>query len=596
MKSARSAFRCWVVLVVALSLAFFGCTAPSDRPPSAKGPEGEVARNGFAVTLDGVTVTGPAGVAPVGTGVRLARDVGSVPEELRGAVSAAPAFDISMTDGVQPQMPVTITLKLPADADRQHDALFFVTKRSDTGAWEGIPVTITGDTASVTVSHFSVGWFGWGDEIVGWFVDAVKDFLKLGFEEPACLGKTASTGGRQYSVEADNDGVHPCVTEREGAILATIESDSPFVWLYRPTPGEGTGFQGEAPLDLAGILTLAAYDFSVQYDYTQETVLVPGGKATIQLSKNVTDTWVGARVDAQLGLIAVLVAGLDIAAAMATGQEPSTWLEEALSTVEDWQNAREAGECLVGALEGAFDLEDNPGSVLNTVASCTGKILAEWATAAGGLVAGSIGVVVGIVTSLVGLLVTQIQGLVGELTDQNEVMIHITSKPAPMAPTVATMVSAGVCARGAKVTGSVSFDHPAHGQVTLATCANGSNGPAGWALFDSSGAVVAKHAHDSMWEFALANPVTDASGNYFIRYNPGRYDGVEIVRPATRGMTVLHAYDTDGLQFYYADLMGPGADGKYSIKQWNNDCKPSCASGTITSEIYRWNGDRYVVE
>lgn len=413
------------VFLVVMSLVLGSCaTGPLPSPPS--GPDGVVGSRGFTVALDGVTVTGSSGVAPNGTGVHLKEAPTLVAEGLAGVESAATPFDISFDGGLQPAVPVTVTLDVSDVPVERLQTLFFVTQRSDTGRWEGLPVTVVNGRASVSLDHFSGGWFGWGDQIRDWFIDQVKQFLKVGYPKPACVGKTAVFGGREYAVDADNEGVYACVSASRSSLTTSITSNSPLVWRYRPVAGQAVGQQGEAPLELAGILTLALFDAMAQYDYTSETVLVPGGKAAVVLGQDVTDTWAGARADAGLGLVAVLVAGLDTAAAMASGQSPTTWLDVALSKAENANRLRAAAECMGGVVEGAGDeVEAHLGQIGNTAVSCAGNLMSEMA---GGYLGGAVGVVVGIVTSLIGLLVTQVWGFVGEFTGQNQARMHVTSQ------------------------------------------------------------------------------------------------------------------------------------------------------------------------
>jgi hypothetical protein len=98
----------------------------------------------------------------------------------------------------------------------------------------------------------------------------------------------------------------------------------------------------------------------------------------------------------------------------------------------------------------------------------------------------------------------------------------------------------------------------------------------------------------------FANPVTDSTGNAFITYNPGRYDGVLVLIPTADGFEDIGWADRSGTRYegkhayYGATLEGPGPDGRYTIRQSNNDCTPSCASGTVTSQDLHWNGTDYV--
>ncbi|MGW4094908.1 hypothetical protein ACWEH3_34375 [Nocardia sp. NPDC004718] len=78
----------------------------------------------------------------------------------------------------------------------------------------------------------------------------------------------------------------------------------------------------------------------------------------------------------------------------------------------------------------------------------------------------------------------------------------------------------------------------------------------------------------------------DASGNLFVLYNPGRYDGVMAIVPIDGGISSIDRYN--------ARLIGPGADGQFTIEYKHHDCTPSCADGPTTSEIQHWNGTDYV--
>ncbi len=303
--------------------------------------------------------------------------------------------------------------------------MFFISKRSDTGQWEGSPVLIDSGKAHVTVSHFSGGWFGWADQVGDWFMDQVGQLLRLSFRQPDCVGQSAVVRGREYSVAADAEGVHACVSRERDSVVTTIHSDSPFVWRFRPTAGDGVGRQGVPTLDLAGMATMLLFDFEAGYSYAGETLLVPGGSASILLKPDVTQTRTQATMDARLGLVAVLIAGLDMAAAMATGNDPETWLEPLLASVEGKNKVRQAVECMAGVVEASIVVDEGRlGQYGHAVLSCTGTLLAELTT---GAVSGVVGVVAGIVTSLSGLLVTQVWGALRAAFGQDSVNMHVTS-------------------------------------------------------------------------------------------------------------------------------------------------------------------------
>lgn len=100
--------------------------------------------------------------------------------------------------------------------------------------------------------------------------------------------------------------------------------------------------------------------------------------------------------------------------------------------------------------------------------------------------------------------------------------------------------------------------------------------------------------------FAFPSPATDATGNTFVNYNPGRYDGVIALIPSATGFEDIGWRDPSSQNeyigrhaYYYAELIGPDSNGQYIIRQSSNDCVPDCAGGTITHQDLRWNGSDY---
>jgi hypothetical protein len=117
----------------------------------------------------------------------------------------------------------------------------------------------------------------------------------------------------------------------------------------------------------------------------------------------------------------------------------------------------------------------------------------------------------------------------------------------------------------------------------------------------SSGKVLPAIPVDAKQKFGFANPATDATGNTFVTYNPGRYDGVLVLIPNADGFDDIGWDDRSSRQhyygkraYYYAELVGPSANGQYTIRQSRNDCTPSCSGGTVTTQDLHWNGSDYV--
>jgi len=96
---------------------------------------------------------------------------------------------------------------------------------------------------------------------------------------------------------------------------------------------------------------------------------------------------------------------------------------------------------------------------------------------------------------------------------------------------------------------------------------------------------------------AFANPATDATRNTFITYNPGRFNGVLVLVPTDYGFADIGwgaTHYQGRYAYYYAELSGPGSDGRYTITQYTQNCTPSCAEDISTKQELTWNGSEYV--
>lgn len=93
--------------------------------------------------------------------------------------------------------------------------------------------------------------------------------------------------------------------------------------------------------------------------------------------------------------------------------------------------------------------------------------------------------------------------------------------------------------------------------------------------------------------FEFAEPATDATGNLFIRYHGGGAHNpamVLVLVPTAQG------FRTIGADMIDTELIGPGVDGRYVLREHQNDCTPSCAAGTWTYKDFHWDGAGYVGE
>lgn len=179
----------------------------------------------------------------------------------------------------------------------------------------------------------------------------------------------------------------------------------------------------------------------------------------------------------------------------------------------------------------------------------------------------------------------------------------------PAVPSASTLISAGICSAHGRVTGHVFFTHPSWGRSVLVTCLakydyeqdSDEEWWSGIAVLDGTGTIRWDQRLDngSYEKLEPAGAGSDTSGNLFIVYNPGRYEGIAILRPTSESLqTIAGFYDSSkgSLDLYYAEIVGPNSAGLYAIRKFNNDCEPDCAGGTTTSRLYIWNGVNYVVQ
>jgi len=188
----------------------------------------------------------------------------------------------------------------------------------------------------------------------------------------------------------------------------------------------------------------------------------------------------------------------------------------------------------------------------------------------------------------------------------------------------------GVCNSRCVLTAQSQIIHPVWGRVTAATLVDPGGQVGYFVVVDAAGRLLwhvsmdvwtdesmrtdLKMARDGM---SMPTPAQDATGNVFFTYNPGRYNGVVVLRPdgdgfshymppvdtgvtaksAVGGFTPLSSgasldYGSDG--FYDAEIRGTNASGFYRIEQMMNDCNPDCAGGTESHYELSWDGGQYV--
>lgn len=145
-------------------------------------------------------------------------------------------------------------------------------------------------------------------------------------------------------------------------------------------------------------------------------------------------------------------------------------------------------------------------------------------------------------------------------------------------------------------TDSLEFEHSKWGRATLTTYAapHGEHSPSdpwGYKVTDEGGRTVFdKEVHGSP-VYDLKIKGQDTNQNIFLSYNPGRYYGIIVLRATEEG---IHDFGSDSFpstyngRFYYAEVQ-PQTDGTHEIVLSKNNCHPSCATGLVTSENWKYD-------
>src|SRR5690606_32829875 len=190
--------------------------------------------------------------------------------------------------------------------------------------------------------------------------------------------------------------------------------------------------------------------------------------------------------------------------------------------------------------------------------------------------------------------------------DPNGYQIRIDGPAHPEDIARALLDEASACLE-CGITGTAEYTHGS-GSGTLVTF-----GPADGPTLEVAAVMVATDGtvewwgadHDTiMYDY---EPIgQDASGNIFIHYNPGRYDGVQVIVPSLGDANAGAAADVVArmggygnyapryAQAYYdAEVIDVDNDGIWEIRNFASICEPTCAQRTLTFEDYWLEGSIY---
>jgi hypothetical protein len=159
------------------------------------------------------------------------------------------------------------------------------------------------------------------------------------------------------------------------------------------------------------------------------------------------------------------------------------------------------------------------------------------------------------------------------------------------------------------VSGRVHLIHPSWGHITLVTTRSADfDHPDSYIkAIDAKGRVRWSADVDALYALAPAGvePLyhsdaavgasRDATGNIFFNYNPGRYNGVIVLRPTVGGFEnfgSLPANGDYGARWYGAEVVDANHDGVFEVED-TEFCHPDCTARGNRIVTFAWNGREY---
>lgn len=469
-------------------------------------------------------------------------------------------------------------------------------------------VTINGQTATVTTTHFS-GWFArWWNDPLGEaraLLDALYSGQAAGLH-PRCEGED-EVRAAGYSITSDDGArVMWCLgLAADGQPALKVVNARGYAVAAEHTPGMEVSSAGADGL----ISTLSSWlQAPPSLPENEVTLLASGDEITYTITGD--QKYTGVRV--QPSPAAYLLTAAQYA--VDTGLMISSWLGKGSIGPAAFEKALEIESCLAGFSDMATATVRTPGQAANylndaigTALGCLGPALERlglnfWGVAVAG---GLSWLISGIRTAANGLGAAADTAL-----DPGGYQIVITGPSSPADIAREFLDEQGACL-GCSVSGTLEYSHSS-GTGTLVTFGPNPEGSP-WpdvaaVMVTSEGSVEWWGNGDGVGMYGYKPLGQDASGNIFISYNPGRHDGIQVIVPhlgsanADVAAEVRAEFDAAGYSsyappyaqdYYHAEVVDVDDDGTWEIRNLALHCDPSCAGGYITSEDLWLDGDRY---
>ena len=613
-----------VVVIVVTASCSTSHHATRAASKSEKGQARVTVANGGRVSVGGAAVTvPPGGVDRAGVlRVRVVQPA-SVPP---GTSLVTPAVEVSL-DGALLTKPAIVELPINASVDATTVLGAFFDAPS--GAWTPLvsKSSISTRVLHIATPHFSI--FGGihidPRAIIEGIANKVKDLVsgRAGTPQPTCTGEQDARADGVTVKSDSGDLVKWCFGMSGGQRVLTVTNNRsaavtvtyPSAWSRGNVTGSGFSFESVGRWLSSNAPPPPGYAY-----------VVVGGGGSIVL--RLPDGYANGRVSVEMDILTWAFSGFDVAVSA------SLAIYEKFLKVTDSKDAILVGALTKGEAKDSVDFFSCMNSVfggdidprksvadagfepamqaVSVAIKCGFGYLRDWIkNHVKNLI---VGTVLSVVSAALGFVVA---GLTAAFTGMR--YLYDTAKGATQY-TIA--VAGGTIKPTVEHTGNgeytLRFTHPGWGPVRLVTRMASDNesgpGPASITVYDASGQVRFSWHASTFYRLRPAGtgrPIGttiygsghdgvgfafDKLGHIFINFDPGRLNGVIVLRPTLTGFANFGSLppenDYEG-RFYSAAAVDPDHDGIYEIEVVANDCEPSCAAGTETSTAYKWDGSNY---
>ena len=358
--------------------------------------------DGFTLELDGVSVSGAPGVAPIGTTVRAQLAEHDLPEGISEfADPVGTGVDITLGEGIQPASPLTITFApdvvsgwdSTSDATNDLVPVVFTSKVEGPGMELADAQLLPDGSVVVTADHLSpfqpalASISGFAD----WLGEQVLMFMQVRSERPDCVDLQANDLGWQFSA-VPNQLLWTCAEETAGGLEVTFTNNSPEVWFVasdQATPGYPVML---SPTGIA--LTVAALQFVDRG--TTAPIVPPNAAASFSVHGRDDEIGFHATLNAPLTTMNAIVSAISAIV-------PQKKFVELAELLEKTGRAECFVDIVSTALTGPVEVN---GSFAGTIIRCLGSLVGDM----GGILISAVAAIPGAVTAVVDTVARELIG------------------------------------------------------------------------------------------------------------------------------------------------------------------------------------------